>query len=403
MKRIVLFAMVLAAPLLLLAAKGPTTPTGDDVQSAANGVTVHEWGTFTSVAGPSGEAVTWLPLGDTVPLGSGDLPCFVDHFNSWPPKYTLSTLVRMETPVLYFYSPKETRVNVGVAFPKGLITEWYPHATAIGPTQGDWRNDWRLEKGSIHWNNVIVVPDAAPDYPTGSGNSHYYAARKTDSSPLKVHSQKEKFLFYRGMGNIEVPIAAMVQSDGKIEVRNLGKTAIDGMILFQSRNGKLGYRVVQTLRGQAVLDPPSLTGSFEALRPELEAMLLRQGLFEKEARAMVETWRDSWFEDGTRVLYMVPGNAVNAALPLTIDPKPVKLARAFVGRLEIITPEMMQDVKAAAMNDDRKTLERYGLFLDPIATALLGKPMKAEDGEQVRDTVKQVRTAYFAKQRECSK
>src|SRR5581483_2120765 len=37
--------------------------------------TVHEWGTFTTVAGEDGRAVDWLPLG-----GPTDLPCFVEHF-----------------------------------------------------------------------------------------------------------------------------------------------------------------------------------------------------------------------------------------------------------------------------------------------------------------------------------
>ena len=38
-------------------------------------VVVHEWGTFTTVAGEDGFAAQWLPLG-----GEQDLPCFVEHF-----------------------------------------------------------------------------------------------------------------------------------------------------------------------------------------------------------------------------------------------------------------------------------------------------------------------------------
>jgi len=34
---------------------------------------VHEWGTFTSIAGADGTAVEWLPL-----AGPADLPCFVE-------------------------------------------------------------------------------------------------------------------------------------------------------------------------------------------------------------------------------------------------------------------------------------------------------------------------------------
>src|SRR5215207_9751262 len=59
---------------------------------------VHEWGTFTSIAGADGRAVGWTPLS-----GPDDLPCFVDRLK-FGPKWTLSGTVRMETPVLYFYS-----------------------------------------------------------------------------------------------------------------------------------------------------------------------------------------------------------------------------------------------------------------------------------------------------------
>src|SRR4029077_3205441 len=38
-------------------------------------LTVHEWGTFTSIAGNDGQAVRWLPLS-----GPSDLPSFVEHF-----------------------------------------------------------------------------------------------------------------------------------------------------------------------------------------------------------------------------------------------------------------------------------------------------------------------------------
>jgi hypothetical protein len=46
-----------------------------DDQQAASDVTVHEWGTFTSIAGKDGAAAEWSPL-----TGSTDLPQFVEHF-----------------------------------------------------------------------------------------------------------------------------------------------------------------------------------------------------------------------------------------------------------------------------------------------------------------------------------
>jgi hypothetical protein len=62
---------------------------------------------------------------------------------------------------------------------------------------------------------------------------------------------------------------------------------------------------------------------------------MAHGLFPREAKAMVETWRDSWFGEGTRLFYIVSRNAIDSILPLEIDPIPVDVVRVFVGRLEL--------------------------------------------------------------------
>ena len=41
--------------------------------------------------------------------------------------------------------------------------------------------------------------------------------------------------------------------------------------------GKLGYTVVDTSKSEAILDTPALTGTFDALRGELETALVRGG------------------------------------------------------------------------------------------------------------------------------
>src|SRR5947209_3360512 len=98
-------------------------------QSIEPDLTVHEWGTFTSIAGSNGQAVEWTPLNGT------DLPAFVEHFG-WGFKVGLRGTVRMETPVLYFYSPRDLTLSVHVAFSRGLITEWYPHASYVSGADG---------------------------------------------------------------------------------------------------------------------------------------------------------------------------------------------------------------------------------------------------------------------------
>src|SRR6266478_1920115 len=108
--------LIMSAATILMAAS--------TVSTEPSGLTVHEWGTFTSVAGEDGSAVDWDALGC-----KDDLPGFVNDFGYRGFKWRLRGTVRMETPVVYFYSPREVEVHVKVTFPKGLITEWYPQAT----------------------------------------------------------------------------------------------------------------------------------------------------------------------------------------------------------------------------------------------------------------------------------
>jgi hypothetical protein len=330
---------------------------------------VHEWGTFTSIAGPDGRAVEWTPFG-----GPSDLPRFVTILNptsikTGPKGYlpTVRATVRMETPVIYFYSGRDQTVNVRVGFPHGLITEWYPQGTvpavpALTP----------LAKmtGGIAWENVRISALPRGRFPVEAGKSHYYAARETDASPVQVGSQHEKFLFYRGLASFPVPVSARVAADGTIVVENTGADRIGLLILFEKRDGRLGYRVVRDGPARFTLVRPTLTQDFESLRNDLQAALTQEGLYPREAAAMIETWRDSWFEEGTRLFYMVPRASVDAILPLDIQPRPAAVVRTFVARLEIITPELQTDVEDALRRNDLVTLKKHGRFLEPIAQSL---------------------------------
>lgn len=294
----------------------------------------------------------------------------------------------METPVIYFYSPKAITANVRVIFPHGVLTEWYPRGlVALPPLNKGTLRDARV--GSvIDWRDVEVAPDATPSFRTESGESHYYAARETDAAPIRVKGETEKFLFYRGVGGFTVPLSAVAMDDGSVRVTNLGERDLRSVMLFENRNGRIGVRMHGALRREATLVAPSLTASLDSLRADLARVLTEAGLYPKEANAMVETWRDSWFEEGTRVFYILPSPAVDAILPLTIDPVPAQVERVFVGRMEVVTRHTADTVAAAIRANDVATLQRYGRFLGPIAERLA-----AAGGE--RATIERVTNAAF--------
>jgi hypothetical protein len=350
------------------------------------GLTAHEWGTFTSVAGPDGQAVEWSPL-----TGSTDLPSFVEHFRSAGFKRGLRGTVRMETPVLYFYSPTEESVSVKVSFAKGVITEWYPHASRVEPTASLWDLSLYREQidGRIVWDAVTLAPSQTAHLPSDKQGNHYYDARQTTSTPLRVKTsggdQYEKFLFYRGVSTFNVPISAKLEFANKLRVENHSGQPIPNTIFFERRGDQAGFRVNGALQNQAILDPPELTGTTSSLAQELEGILIAQGLYQNEAQAMVQTWRDSWFEEGSRLLYIVPREFIDSVLPLSIKPSPIDTTRVFVGRLELVTPATEETVARAFAKRDRATLAKYGRFLEPILTAMINKAPHAVEATEYRE------------------
>jgi hypothetical protein len=91
---------------------------------------------------------------------------------------------------------------------------------------------------------------------------------------------------------------------------------------------------------------------------------------------MVNSWKDSWFvEEGVRVLYTLPRAWTDATLPITLDPHPRELVRVMVGRAEVITPAMQQELAeqitaaktghAGAKEAGEAALKRFGRFAEP--------------------------------------
>ncbi|HEY6269666.1 MAG TPA: hypothetical protein VIX11_15285 [Candidatus Acidoferrum sp.] len=359
---------------------------GNDARPVYSSLAAHEWGTFTSIAGSEGQAIEWSPL-----TGSTDLPVFVEHFRNPGFKLGLRGTVRMETPVLYFYSSKEETISVSVSFAKGVITEWYPHASRVQP-MAELHNPVLRQanaSGSIAWDSVTLAPSGRPEFPGKDESNHYFAARMTSSTPLRVKTaageQQEKFLFYRGVSAFSVPLSASLDTDGKLRVKNLGDQEIRATILFERRGEKVGYRIGGPLQNEAILDAPELNSTFDELGNDLEGILVGQGLYQDEARAMVETWRSSWFEEGSRLFYIVPPVFVNDVLPLSIKPAPAQTVRVFVGRLELVTPATEKEVEAAFAAHDTATLEAYGRFLEPILATMIKRETNPAQVRQFRE------------------
>jgi hypothetical protein len=393
-RRFVPIAILLPLVLVSLASMRAAPKADPPATPQVRDLTVHEWGTFTSIADPQGRALEWNPL-DRV----DDLPCFIEHYR-YLNKGSLPGTVRMETPVLYFYSPAETTVNVHVRFHQGAITEWYP-AAAVTPRE--YRPVDSIETpdftSEAAWTNVKVMPgNITPQLRDEGTASHYYLARNTDAAPVQIGDQQEKFLFYRGVASFQPPIAAMVAEDGTVSVKNPSGESLGDLILFEHRGGRMAYRVQQIGDSEVTLSPPTLVEGSGAPTQEMEQILIAHGLFPREAQAMVDTWRDSWFEEGSRLFYIASRKAIDDVLPLEIAPKPAEVTRAFVGRVELITTRTRQEVALALEKNDLPTLRKYGRFTQSIGWEIL-KPLPRPELERLARPLGQLVTESFNQQR----
>lgn len=361
----------------------PALSFQDPVATPAR-VRVHEWGTFTTVSGGSGAALEWRPL-----AGPSDLPSFVhtpDREARRNAGYRnrnlkgMKATVRMETPVLYFYADRETELSVKVGFPGGRITEWYPQAHEA--------------EGGIDWGRIRILPGAKVAFPVEPAPSHYYPARETDADPVRVcpretdstRTEYEKFLFYRGVGTFGLPLQATLDGNS-VRLANTGE-AIAQAVLFENRDGRIAYSISCDLRKEAVMERSTEERTIAALEADLLKILLQQGLYEKEALAMIKTWRDSWFEPGLRIFYVLPRAATDKVLPIAIEPAPAELVRVMVGRLEILTPEREREIAAlvaqlgdpamAVRDEASRKLALHGRFAEPVLRTLLARETDPE-------------------------
>ncbi|MCY1056638.1 hypothetical protein [Nannocystis sp. SCPEA4] len=276
----------------------------------------------------------------------------------------------METPVIYFYAGRPTEVRLSVRFERGGLTEWFPHAQEV-------------DHGHIDWGRFTVEPASASNLarmPEASARGHYFAARDTDAAVVRVPTpageQHEKFLFYRGVGVFDLPLVVGL-AGADVSLRRRTDAGPRTALVVERRGARLGLAEVALADGAVTVPRPTLDDDVAAARAWLAAALERDGLYPREASAMLATWEDQWFEDGLRVFYLLPRRDIDELLPLAIEPIPVELRRTIVARAELVTPELEAAVRAEALAPGRDVeavcralRARHGRFAEAVLQRL---------------------------------
>jgi hypothetical protein len=228
---------------------------------------VHEWGTFSTYSGSDGKQLKFYP-------DDRDLPAFVQNRHRLVKGGLADAYVSLETPVLYFYTDRDRTVSVHVEFPKGLITDWYPEAS-------------RPPEQQIRWDDLKVLAHDRPALVDERGTGRYFAARETDSAFVRTAGpekrQAEKFLFYRGVGDFQMPFVVRAQGNGRLTVQNTGTHAVPGYVLVGVKDHKVSFNVFGHLSPgtEAKVELPAEASTVEKLGDAMAQLLVRQGLYEK--------------------------------------------------------------------------------------------------------------------------
>jgi hypothetical protein len=345
--------------------QSPEGLTQAQAWSEAQGFAVHEWGTLTSVVASDGSLLPGMHHEEE------DLPGFVaDRMTQANANPDLVVTEKMETPVTYFYSATPISVSAKVGFPNGIFTQWYPFVKSMSPPllhsfttnssvdpyvmlsdcpYFQTLNAFPLKDGRLDWGQFLVLgPGEKRELPGPLGHTTWGFARNVASNALQIGEQNEKFLFYRGLGDFQLPVTATVAGDVVWLSNGLRGRAdsVTAAFLIQVTKtgagfvelGAIGSGEVSSKQIPAATMP--LPDFVDALKLKLKAVLVADGLYSDEAQAMVDTWERSYFlTPGIRALYLLPQSVTDEVIPLEISPQPRQLKRTMVIRLELLTPD----------------------------------------------------------------
>ena len=396
--RIVIVSVLsLAAAGLIVAS--PSDPVG---------LVVHEWGTVLAMNGSNGVSL------DGMYHEEHALPGFV-HARSRDQLRLPMSRIKMETPVIYFYPREVMDVTVEVDFPTGFWTQWYPQATTVSPGLVQAGSPPRTRDGRISWD-VVVRPRNMKNgtLPATSDDALWNYSRNVDAayvytSPSAPKSEVEQFIFYRGLGEVPLPIDARID-DGRITATTSEREGLHHVFILRVENGRGAYSYSTALRFGERLD--ELIPSLDAARPldqfveDVSAHVARRlhdsGLYKPEALAMVNTWKSSYFKtDGVRLLFVMPQSWTDRYIPMRIKPKPAELVRVMVGRVEMLDRarelRAEQAISALASPDARvrerafDALRAEGRYVEPIVR----RALQTTADEQVRTLSKRLLLTDF--------
>jgi len=369
--------------------------------SNASAYELHEWGTFTSISGSDGILLNGMHHEEE------RLPYFVhalDGMKNRGPRMTKgmsrplrNVTIKMETPVIYFYSDKAFQAKVQVGFDGGSISQWYPERSGgetvakidppvafdsslmapYTPLKDDLFKKYggidfaKKRTGSIEWEVDVLDPETDRGLVFKPRETlNWVRPRNPKANILKVGKQYEDYLFYRGVGNFQLPVKFSVDSEETLTISNHSSDKIPFLFVHEitSEGVTRFHSISEGLKASGSIQVPigQLKTERNWQRPVYQKMyhgLLATGLSKEEAHGMIQTWWQSYFSrPGLRVFWVVPTSDTETILPLSVTPAPAKIVRTLLGRSEIMRPSMEKRMVKEYLEKDPKK-SKWNKFL----------------------------------------
>lgn len=318
----------------------------------AKGLAVHEWGVFKVSQDVDFANAAMRAVWD-------ELPQFVyGHIKGRAVPQHWGAFELRNRPIIFFHAQDLVLVRVKVDFPGGMAGVWYPATDkpAVFGAQKQPKVSTTLE-----WNVSVKQPAKGwlpkSPIPVPVSEKHWFERLrqvKSDEifaqySPNPRDVEREKFIYYDGLFPHEKWLDIKVDNQ-KVVLTSKVKHPVFDVTVVDRRSEKVRVGRFAKFDAGAVSQEIAFTDA-DASRFASEAaealtkQLTGAGLFEDEAKSLVDLWKQELFESpGLSLFYRLSPAEYDARLPLTITPKPDSVVRVGLIHHSHLEPDFAERI-----------------------------------------------------------
>ena len=337
-------------PLLILTCDEPGNCQDKKAEKPAN-FEIHEWGVFTAPRNSY-----WLKQ-DMVAEWSS----FPDFFHGVWPKKKLAYYGPVTKPVIYFHSKDKLNIQLQIEFTTGRPLIWWP--PAVLPCTGRYGRRKSLVDGKdLNSENALLfhlrMNQGMENRPQVDSKHWMSQLRKVRSAPLSAHGgysrlgdhrHGENFVYYDGVMKSPKPPTVVRKKRG-IQFKSHSDHDWLDVFVIDRTNDEL--RVADKVIDRIAAGKRVTSVSLEKVEDTKQASksllkkLIKAGLNEDEAQALLAVWGEGLFErGGLTIFYRVPQKTYDQWLPIATKPIAKKTVRVGLVAHFRMEPELDEVVK----------------------------------------------------------